>query len=71
MKSLSEEVVDVLKQERHRQGLSRKEIAERAGFTLSFVGQIERNEGDRAVSVFGRYAAALNKRVEVSLAEAA
>lgn len=65
---LAEQIIKLLIAERQRQGLSQREVADRIGCHVTFVQRIESNQGDRQVSGFDRYAAALGISLGVTLA---
>ena len=64
---LAEQVAQLLKDERVRQGLSREQAAARMDRHATFVYRIEHNIGDRQASAFDQYADALGVKIEVSL----
>lgn len=64
---LSQQLVDVLRAERERLGLTQKDVAERMGRHESFVQIIEYNKRDPRVSTLQRYADALDVGLEVRL----
>ena len=66
---ISEQIVQLLVNERRRQGLSQAEVARRMGVHPNSVQKIEYNQQDRKVSTFDRYAAALGITLKVSLDE--
>lgn len=64
---LSQQVVDALTQERIRQGLTQKTVAERMGVHPNFVQIVEYKQREPKISTLERYADALGVRLEVSL----
>lgn len=64
---LSQQVVDALTQERIRQGLTQKTVAERMGVHPNFVQIVEYKQREPKISTLERYAEALNVTLEVSL----
>lgn len=66
--NLNRQLIDVLRSERKRQGLSQRALAEKAGWATSFVSKIEQGVGDRHASAYQRYAETLGVELEVSLA---
>jgi transcriptional regulator with XRE-family HTH domain len=68
---ISQQLVDLLVEERKRQGLSQVDVATRMGAATSWVQAIEYNrQAGRQVSAFQRYADALGVDLEVSIARA-
>jgi transcriptional regulator with XRE-family HTH domain len=66
---ISQQLVDLLVEERKRQGLSQVDVATRMGAATSWVQAIEYNrQAGRQVSAFQRYADALGVDLEVSIA---
>lgn len=65
---ISQQLVDLLVEERKRQGLSQVEVATRMGAATSWIQAIEYNQqAGRQISAFQRYADALGVDLEVSI----
>lgn len=66
---LSERLLEGLIEERHRQGLTQKALAERMGVrNVSFIQKIEYNKDrDIKLSTIERYAEALGVKLEITV----
>ncbi len=53
-----------LRRLRHAKGMTQEELAERAGLSARYVGGIERADVSASVTVLGRIAEALGRRVK-------
>lgn len=64
---IAEQIIDILKTERIRQGLSQRDIAARCDCHVSFIQKMEHGIGDRQISGFQRYADALKISIRVEV----
>ena len=67
MTNHTEEVVKELVAERHRQGLTQNDIAERTGMKASNIARLENGSGIPTLVVLEKYASALGKHIEVKI----
>ena len=65
------EVVGSLVRERRRLGLSQTEVAARMGTSQSAVARLESGDGDLRLSTLQRYAAAIDRDLQVRLSRPA
>ena len=62
-----DEVVKELVAERHRQGLTQSDIADRTGMKASNIARLENGSGIPTLVVLEKYASALGKHIEVKI----
>lgn len=65
--SHTDEVVKELVAERHRQGLTQSDIADRTGMKASNIARLENGSGIPTLVVLEKYASALGKHIEVKI----
>ena len=65
--SHTDEVVKELEAERHRQGLTQSDIADRTGMKASNIARLENGSGIPTLVVLEKYASALGKHIEVKI----
>lgn len=65
----SQQLVEALTEERKRQRLTQKTVAERMGVHPNFVQIFEYQKREPKISTFERYASALGKEIKVSLTD--
>lgn len=63
----TDEVVKELVAERHRQGLTQSDIADRTGMKASNIARLENGSGIPTLVVLEKYASALGKHIEVKI----
>ena len=65
----SRKVMKELVQERHQQNLTQKEIANRTGISAPNIARLEGGSGVPTLVVLQKYAAALGKRIEITVCD--
>ena len=65
--SHTDQVVKELVAERHRQGLTQSDIADRTGMKASNIARLENGSGIPTLVVLEKYASALGKHIEVKI----